>query len=85
MTFGSTCHGAGRTLGRREAKRRLDFNDLMNQMNSKGILVRAGSKKGLLEEAPEAYKDVDSVVDVMHQTGISTKVARLKPLAVIKG
>ena len=84
-TFGSTCHGAGRAMGRNEAKRKVDYNDLMKEMNSRGILVRAGSKKGLVEEAPEACKDVDEVVEVTHQSGLSTKVARLVPLAVIKG
>ncbi len=84
-TFGSACHGAGRAMGRREAKRKIDISDLIKQMDRRGIIVRAGSKKGLVEEAPEAYKDVDAVVDVMHETGISTRVARMKPLAVIKG
>jgi len=84
-TFGSTCHGAGRAMGRREAKRQLDFHKIMKHMDERGILVRAGSHKGLVEEAPEAYKDVDEVVNVTHESGISTKVARLIPLAVIKG
>jgi len=72
-------------MGRREAKRKVDFKTLIGQMGQKGIIVRAGSKKGLVEEAPEAYKNVNDVVDVMHATGISTKVARMRPLAVIKG
>lgn len=84
-TFGSTCHGAGRAMGRNEAKRQVDYNHLMKQMEKAGIEVRAGSKSGLVEEAPEAYKDVDEVVEVTHRSGISTKVARLRPLAVIKG
>jgi len=84
-TFGSACHGAGRAMGRNEAKRRLEYRSLINEMDRKGILVRAGSKKGLIEEAPQAYKDVDEVVNVTHSSGISTRVARLKPLAVIKG
>ncbi|MFH1675815.1 MAG: RtcB family protein [bacterium] len=84
-TFGSTCHGAGRAMGRGEAKRTIDYNDLMKTMDSKGILVRTASRKDLVEEAPEAYKDVDEVVEVTHRSGISTKVARLRPLAVVKG
>ncbi len=84
-TFGSTCHGAGRAMGRGQAKRQIDYNKLRSWMDERGIIVRAGSKKGLVEEAPEAYKDVDEVVEVTHRSGISTKVARLKPLAVIKG
>jgi tRNA-splicing ligase RtcB len=85
MTFGSACHGAGRAMGRNEAKRTIDYNKLIRQMDEKGIIVRAASKKGLVEEAPDAYKDVDEVVEVTHRSGISTKVARLVPLAVIKG
>jgi len=84
-TFGSACHGAGRAMGRNEAKRTLDYNKVIKYMESRGIIVRAGSKKGLVEEATEAYKDVDEVVDVTHRSGISTKVARMVPLAVIKG
>jgi len=85
QTFGSTCHGAGRAMGRNEAKRQVNYGKLMQDMERKGIVVRAGSKSGLVEEAPEAYKDVDEVVEVTHQSGISTKVARMIPLAVIKG
>jgi len=84
-TFGSACHGAGRAMGRGEAKRKIDSSTLLKQMAQMNILVRAGSKKGLVEEAPEAYKDVDEVVEVTHQSGIATKVARMRPLAVIKG
>jgi tRNA-splicing ligase RtcB len=84
-TFGSTCHGAGRAMGRNEAKRQLDYGKLMKEMERLGVIVCAGSKSGLVEEAPQAYKDVDEVVEVTHQSGISTKVARMKPLAVIKG
>jgi tRNA-splicing ligase RtcB len=85
QTFGSACHGAGRAMGRNEAKRQINYGKLMQDMENKGIVVRAGSKSGLVEEAPEAYKDVDEVVEVTHRSGISTKVARMKPLAVIKG
>jgi tRNA-splicing ligase RtcB len=72
-------------MGRNEAKRTLDYNKVIKYMESRGIIVRAGSKKGLVEEATEAYKDVDEVVEVTHISGISTKVARMVPLAVIKG
>ena len=84
-TFGSTCHGAGRAMGRNEAKRQLDYGKVMKELDQQGIIVCAGSKSGLVEEAPQAYKDVDEVVEVTHQSGISTKVARLRPMAVIKG
>jgi tRNA-splicing ligase RtcB (3'-phosphate/5'-hydroxy nucleic acid ligase) len=83
-SFGSTCHGAGRELSRRKAKERVQ-HVVSAAPCKKGIEVRASSAKGLIEEAPEAYKDVDQVVDVMAETGIATKVARLRPMAIIKG
>jgi tRNA-splicing ligase RtcB (3'-phosphate/5'-hydroxy nucleic acid ligase) len=84
-SFGSTCHGAGRQLSRRKAKERIDYNRLRRALEEAGIEIRAGSAKGLIEEAPEAYKDVDQVVEVMATTGIVAKVARLRPIAIIKG
>ncbi len=85
QTFGSCCHGAGRTLSRSQAKRNVRGTQLLEQLKAKGIHILAGSMGGLAEEAPSAYKDVDRVVEVVHGAGIATKVARLKPLAVIKG
>ncbi len=85
QTFGSTCHGAGRTMSRREAKRNIRGGDLLKQLEESGIHVRAGSLPGLAEEAPAAYKDVDRVVNVVHGAGIAKKVARIVPVAVIKG
>jgi tRNA-splicing ligase RtcB (3'-phosphate/5'-hydroxy nucleic acid ligase) len=84
-TFGSSCHGAGRAMSRSRAKREIDSGELRSRLASRGIVVESGSVKGLIEEAPEAYKDVDSVVEVVHRAGIASKVARLRPLAVIKG
>jgi tRNA-splicing ligase RtcB len=84
-TFGSACHGAGRRMSRSKAKREVDAGELRERLRRDGIAVRAGSNAGLVEEAPEAYKDVDSVVDVVHRAGIATKVARLRPIAVVKG
>ena len=84
-TFGSTCHGAGRLQSRSAMKKRLDGREVLKELESRGIAVRAGSLSGLAEEAPEAYKDVASVVDVAHGAGISKKVARTRPLAVVKG
>lgn len=84
-TFGSTCHGAGRTMSRKKAKKSIQGPILRNQLESRGIQVRAGSMPGLAEEAPAAYKDVDRVVNVVHGAGIAKKVARLKPMAVVKG
>ncbi len=85
VSFGSTCHGAGRRMSRRQATKQFDSAQLMTQLRQQGITIQTGSLKGLTEEAPQAYKDVDQVVEVIHQLGIATKVARLKPLAVIKG
>ncbi|MEW5986205.1 MAG: RtcB family protein [Chloroflexota bacterium] len=85
QTFGSTCHGAGRTMSRAKAKQKIWGGDLRQQLEDEGIAVRAGSLPGLAEEAPIAYKDVDKVVEVVHGAGIAKKVARLVPIAVIKG
>jgi tRNA-splicing ligase RtcB len=83
-TFGSTCHGAGRTLSRARAKKMVRGAELRESLAAAGIQVRAGSLSGLAEEAPQAYKDVDRVVEVVHGAGIAQKVARLVPVAVIK-
>ncbi len=85
QTFGSTCHGAGRTMSRAKAKRTVWGAELREELEAGGIHVRAGSMAGLAEEAPVAYKDVDRVVEVVDGVGIAKKVARLVPLAVIKG
>ncbi len=85
MTFGSTCHGAGRVMSRARAKREIRGERLKAELEGRGIAVRAGSMSGLAEEAPAAYKDVDRVVQTVHEAGIARKVARLRPLAVIKG
>ncbi len=85
QTFGSTCHGAGRTMSRKKAKKTIHGAALREALENRGIHVRAGSMPGLAEEAPEAYKDVDRVVEVVHSAGIAQRVAQLKPVAVIKG
>jgi tRNA-splicing ligase RtcB len=84
-TFGSTCHGAGRTMSRSKAKKTVDGEALRRELNSKGIHFRAGSMAGLVEEAPQAYKDVDAVVEIVDKAGIARKVVRLRPVAVVKG
>jgi tRNA-splicing ligase RtcB len=84
-SFGSSCHGAGRTMSRSKAKKSVWGSDLRRQLEADGIVVRAGSMAGLAEEAPVAYKDVDMVVDVVHKAGLARKVARLRPLGVMKG
>ncbi|NIS80016.1 MAG: RNA-splicing ligase RtcB [Anaerolineales bacterium] len=85
LAFGSTCHGAGRTMSRKKAKRSVRGDQLLGELERRGIRVRAGSMPGLAEEAPQAYKDVDAVIEVVTKAGIAAKVARLRPLAVIKG
>lgn len=85
-TFGSTCHGAGRRLSRNAAKKQMGGKALRDQLLAEqGIYVRSGSLRGIAEEAPFAYKDIDVVVDTVDEAGIAVKVARLKPMAVIKG
>ncbi|MFC1927444.1 RtcB family protein [Chloroflexota bacterium] len=84
-TFGSTCHGAGRVLSRGAAKRSIRGADIIRELGNKGILVKVGSISALAEEAPQAYKDVAEVIDVIHQAGISRKVAMATPIGVIKG
>jgi len=84
-SFGSSCHGAGRTMSRSKAKKQFWGEDLRKQLESQGVHVRAGSMAGLAEEAPVAYKDVDAVVETVAGAGIAKKVARIVPVAVIKG
>ncbi len=84
-SFGSTCHGAGRLKSRAAAKREMRGDEVLRELESRGIIVRTGSLKGLAEEAPQAYKDVSTVVNVVHNAGISRIVARTRPIGVIKG
>jgi tRNA-splicing ligase RtcB len=85
LSFGSTCHGAGRAMSRGAAKRAVAGHVLRKDLESKGIVVRCPSNAELAEEAPAAYKDVDHVVDVVHRAGLATRVARLRPVGVVKG
>jgi tRNA-splicing ligase RtcB len=85
LTFGSTCHGAGRVLSRKAAKKRVWGEDLIRELREKGIAVQAGSLPGLAEVALQAYKDVERVVEVVASADLARKVARLMPLGVIKG
>ena len=84
-SFGTTCHGAGRQMSRTAAKKQISGSDLRRQLEGRGIVVRSPSNKGLAEEAPFAYKDVDEVVQVVERAGLARRVARLVPLGVIKG
>ncbi len=85
QTFGSTCHGAGRNLSRTAAKKQVRGETLKQELNRRGIRVRAGSMAGLAEEAPLAYKQIEEVIQVVEGAGIARAVARIEPLAVIKG
>ncbi len=84
-TWGSTCHGAGRVLSRKAAIRKAKGRSIKKELAEKGIIVRYEGRTTLAEEMPEAYKDVDAVVSVMHEAGITRKVARLRPIGVVKG
>jgi tRNA-splicing ligase RtcB len=84
-TFGSSCHGAGRAKSRTQAKRETTVEQLLQELKSKGILVKGQSRSGLTEEKPDAYKDVSEVVQVVHDAGLARKVAKLVPIAVMKG
>lgn len=85
LSFGSTAHGAGRTMSRSKARRNYTEDDVKKSLNDKGIFIKALTRDGVVEETPQAYKDVDSVVNVSHELGIATKVAKLVPIGVIKG
>ncbi len=84
-TFGSTCHGAGRVMSRHQAKRVAKGRAITRELEDRGIVVRSAGRATILEEISEAYKDVTEVVDVVHNAGISKKVAKLVPMGVIKG
>ncbi len=84
-SFGSVCHGAGRLLSRTAVRRGKNVHEERRKLEQNGILVRSESRDGILEELPEAYKDVDEVIEAVHNAGLAKKVARLRPLAVIKG
>jgi tRNA-splicing ligase RtcB len=84
-TFGTVCHGAGRAMSRTAAKRGRDARAEMRKLEDQGIILRASTRDGILEEIPEAYKDIDAVVDVVHNAGLARKAARLRPMGVVKG
>jgi len=84
-TFGSVCHGAGRLMSRTAARKGRDVREVQKRLEEQGILVRSETRDGILEEVPEAYKDVDEVIEVVHAAGLARKVARFRPMGVIKG
>jgi tRNA-splicing ligase RtcB len=84
-SFGTTCHGAGRAMSRTRARMRIGGAELRRQLEAQGIVVRCPSNKGLAEEAPFAYKDVERVVEVVERAGLARRVVRLVPIGVVKG
>jgi len=84
-TFGTTCHGAGRAMSRTAAVKDAGGRRIDKELEARGVIARAQSRRGLAEEQPRAYKNVDDVVDVVHEAGLSQKVARMRPIGVIKG
>jgi tRNA-splicing ligase RtcB len=84
-TFGSTCHGAGRVMSRHQAIKAAKGRSIAKELENKGIVVKGASRETLVEEIPDAYKDINEVVEVVHRAGISLKVAKLVPMGVIKG
>ena len=84
-SFGTTCHGAGRVMSRTAAKKSAYAQNARQRLEDQGIIVRSETRDGITEEIPEAYKDVDAVVNVVHNAGLSKRVARLKPIGVVKG
>jgi tRNA-splicing ligase RtcB len=85
QTWGTVCHGAGRMMSRARAKKEHSFQDLQRELSDRGVVMMAQGHSTALEEAPWAYKDVEDVVDVCHNAGIARKVARLRPIGVVKG
>jgi tRNA-splicing ligase RtcB len=84
-TWGSTCHGAGRMMSRHQAVKESRNRSIAGELAGRGILAKGVSSKGLAEEMPEAYKDIDEVIGIVEGAGLSRKIARMAPLAVIKG
>jgi tRNA-splicing ligase RtcB (3'-phosphate/5'-hydroxy nucleic acid ligase) len=84
-SFGTVCHGAGRRLSRTAARKQVEGGELRRRLEDDGITVRSPSNRGLAEEAPLAYKDVEKVVEVVERAGLAVRVARLKPIGVVKG
>jgi tRNA-splicing ligase RtcB len=85
LSFGSACHGAGRMMSRHAAKRVKPGHEVRRELEAQGIAVACPSSAELAEEAPMAYKDVERVVDVVHRVGLASRVARLRPIGVVKG
>jgi tRNA-splicing ligase RtcB len=85
LAFGSACHGAGRAMSRTQAKKQWHGREIVKELEGRGIMLRGHSYSGIAEEAPESYKDVTEVVEAAHSANLAAKVARVKPLACVKG
>ncbi len=85
LSLSSACHGAGRAMSRRQARRQYSGRQVVDELAARGILIRCPSQRGVAEEAPLAYKDVDRVVDIADLAGLALKVAKLEPMICIKG
>jgi tRNA-splicing ligase RtcB len=85
LSFGSACHGAGRSMSRHQATKKWKGREVIDQLAQQGIIIRSGSYRGVAEEAPGAYKDVSAVADAAEKAGLSKKVAKLHPIICIKG
>ena len=85
LSFGSCCHGAGRAMSRKQATKRWHGQDVIRVLAEKGIIIRGASRRGVAEEAPGAYKDVDIVVDATEKAELAKKVAKLEPMICVKG
>jgi tRNA-splicing ligase RtcB len=85
LSFGTCCHGAGRVMSRTAAVKHAQGRRIDQELAERGVIARARSWKGLAEEQPDAYKDVDLVVEVVHKAGLAKKVARMRPIGVVKG
>ena len=85
QSFGPGCHGAGRVMSRTQAVKHAQGRRIDEELEKQGVIARARSWKGLAEEQPDAYKDVDRVVDIVHRAGLARKVARMRPIGVVKG
>ncbi len=85
LAFSSSCHGAGRAMSRHQARRTYRGHQVIDDLAARGIVVRSPSSRGVAEEAPGAYKDVEAVVDAAHAAGLSRRVAKLLPMVCVKG
>ena len=85
LALSSACHGAGRAMSRRQARKRYGGKQVVDELASRGIVIRSPSLRGVAEEAPLAYKDIDRVIDITDKAGLARKVARLEPVICIKG